>query len=106
MRGSGLSPEASFRLDKFVADEFVTPLPPLSNANYLGINITSYGPDGESCWLLKSNNKHIFYKTHAILFLLAMTEFLAFKTKEDIVKRILYQTRSITVCLAADGAFG
>ncbi|VUS28176.1 hypothetical protein SB6408_00090 [Klebsiella spallanzanii] len=36
MRGSCLSPEASLRLDKFVPDEFVPPLPPLSNSNYLG----------------------------------------------------------------------
>ncbi|PXW40781.1 hypothetical protein DET57_11671 [Klebsiella oxytoca] len=36
MRGSCLSPEASLRLVKFVPDEFVTPLPPLSNSNYLG----------------------------------------------------------------------
>ena len=44
MRGSGLSPEASLRLVKFVADEFVTPLSPVSNANYFGYKYNQLWP--------------------------------------------------------------
>ena len=45
---------------KFVAIEFVTSMPPLSNANYLGYKYNQLWPGWRISFVVEINNKHIF----------------------------------------------